>query len=506
MSLKFDQCLPLSSSHTGRWDTAKVEVLSKNCTQPYHTHLPWRSLYADSDIISLSEHGKNRGKSIKEWPALVGLTNEGSDYSDDLPRKSYLDNAVAGHDAPGKRIIDVTTLGNLCVDIVLKVPSLPPSSFQEKLAYMQKLSESSPDEKFWEAGGNSNFAIAAARLGLHCTALGHVGDEKYGSFLHQVLEKEGVQVVRLEEGGNAREETLLCWVLIDPDHRHGFCSRFDFNKDPAFKWIKELPVSAKEVIQRSKVLFCNGFLFDELSPDVIASTVDFARETGCVVFFDPGPRGKSLFQGPADQQHALHKLLSSSDVLLLTADEAEALTGLADPVLSAKILLDRGQCTKWVIVKMGEKGCLMTTTHGIYQVPAFKVDVKDTVGCGDSFAAAIALGYNRGLPVASTLALANAVGAATAMGCGAGRNVATLNDVLNILLSSKVCGEGDENGKMQAFSMEELMTVGMTELGKKASTSGHTSLSMPFHMVTREAVNLLMDSVQSCSKASTGSA
>lgn len=61
------------------------------------------------------------------------------------------------------------------------------------------------------------------------------------------------------------------------------------------------------------------------------------------------------------------------------------------------------------------------------------MDVKDTVGCGDSFAAAIVLGYTRGVPVATTLALANAVGAATAMGCGAGRNVASSTSVLKIL-------------------------------------------------------------------------
>jgi len=46
------------------------------------------------------------------------------------------------------------------------------------------------------------------------------------------------------------------------------------------------------------------------------------------------------------------------------------------------------------------------------------VPVQDTVGCGDSFAAAVALGFTRGHGPEATLALANAVGAATAMGRG----------------------------------------------------------------------------------------
>lgn len=44
--------------------------------------------------------------------------------------------------------------------------------------------------------------------------------------------------------------------------------------------------------------------------------------------------------------------------------------------------------------------------------------MQDTVGCGDSFAAAVALGFTRGHGPEATLALANAVGAATAMGRG----------------------------------------------------------------------------------------
>jgi hypothetical protein len=54
-----------------------------------------------------------------------------------------------------------------------------------------------------------------------------------------------------------------------------------------------------------------------------------------------------------------------------------------------------------------------------------QVDVRDTVGCGDSFASAIVLGYISGRSEQATLTLANAVGAATATGTGAGRNVAS---------------------------------------------------------------------------------
>lgn len=50
--------------------------------------------------------------------------------------------------------------------------------------------------------------------------------------------------------------------------------------------------------------------------------------------------------------------------------------------------------------------------------------------------AAIAFGFIHDLPLSYTLTLANAVGAATAMGCGAGRNVASLRKVLELLKES----------------------------------------------------------------------
>lgn len=59
--------------------------------------------------------------------------------------------------------------------------------------------------------------------------------------------------------------------------------------------------------------------------------------------------------------------------------------------------------------------------------------MKDTVGCGDSFAAAIVMGFCRTHDVRATLLLANAVGAATATGRGGGTNVARADTVMLLL-------------------------------------------------------------------------
>jgi len=54
---------------------------------------------------------------------------------------------------------------------------------------------------------------------------------------------------------------------------------------------------------------------------VIASSINCTIDAGTAVFFDPGPRGKSLLNGTLDEQRALEHALRLSDVLLLTSDE-----------------------------------------------------------------------------------------------------------------------------------------------------------------------------------------
>lgn len=62
--------------------------------------------------------------------------------------------------------------------------------------------------------------------------MGHIGDEIYGRFLLDVLQEEGIGMVRMNEDSEAAREcialyqTLLCWVLVDPFQRHGFCRYF----------------------------------------------------------------------------------------------------------------------------------------------------------------------------------------------------------------------------------------------------------------------------------------
>ena len=161
---------------------------------------------------------------------------------------------------------------------------------------------------------------------------------------------------------------------------------------------------------------------------------------------------------------AIYVNVNNIYIVLMTEEEAGAVVGTEDAAEAARILMSRADARmSWCIVKQGERGALLgdRTSGRVYHQEGYQVEVEDTVGCGDSFAAAITLGFRlcrRGeTDVESTLALAGAVGAATAMGEGAGRNVADVARIRGILERST---RGNASRKVQgALAMIDNQTT-----------------------------------------------
>ncbi|KAK9847380.1 hypothetical protein WJX84_011336 [Apatococcus fuscideae] len=329
---------------------------------------------------------------------------------------------------------DLVAVSNICVDVVLKVDQLPPL---ESINRRQLLAErtaalaDTPDRSAWEVGGSCNVAIAAARLGLSVATCGNIPSDVYGHFLSDILQAEGIHenaAIASPEDFPTLRETLLVLTFVAPGGKHAFCSRYDLGPWPLLKGIGTLAEHAHQIMAKARAVIFNGFVFDELPPHVVAAAAQQAQRAGAAIFFDPGPRAFSLQEGP--RRAALDSILDIANVVLMTEEEALAVTGKSDPSEAAKTLLTRqpGRI-QWVVIKLGRMGSeLHMHSQAIFQ-PGFKVELKDSVGCGDSMAAAIAMGFIRQRCPSATLTLANAVGGATAMGFGAGRSVACRHDV-----------------------------------------------------------------------------
>ena len=310
------------------------------------------------------------------------------------------------------------------------------------------------------------------------------------------------------------DATLLCYVLVDTAGSHAFVSRFDFNTAAihAAGGAEALPVNAlRAQLAGSRALFLNGYAFDEFPGLALLAATEAARSEGCALLFDPGPRASHLLALAAkrggggqsdgdlgdvsdgscdgvtgsddvtrDETMATRALLAGADVLLLTEEEAADVTGIAGDNRAAAIALlnnggggggDEWPHERWVIIKRGAMGAMLARRGGegegegegaggieTFESTAFAVDVRDTVGCGDSFAGALATAYLAGAHPSTALAMANAMGAATASAPGAGRNVGT-HAAVRALLARRASGddaraaEGDRSTAADALEL-----------------------------------------------------
>ena len=83
--------------------------------------------------------------------------------------------------------LDVVTVGDSVVDILIPVPRFPAGNEDSVVG----------EGMTWQLGGASNFLIQASRLGLAAGIVDCVGDDDLGVFFVEGLRSEGVDVSRI---------------------------------------------------------------------------------------------------------------------------------------------------------------------------------------------------------------------------------------------------------------------------------------------------------------------
>ena len=306
---------------------------------------------------------------------------------------------------------DLIILGDLVADVIIPIERLPLAALQHGWA----------EGLFVEPGGAGNGLVAARRMGLHTATLGSIGPDRYGAEMIELLKAEGVVADHVLVCGD--RQTVVCIVMTDTLGQHVYLGV----KDKIGYW--PFPAEWHGVIERSRALFTDGYTVrDVLRPSDLLAALASARRGGAPVFFDPGP--SITFIAP----ELIAQVLAATDVLLLTDDEAEYLCQARDRAGMARELLARGPGT--VVIKHGAEGCSVTTASERITHPGFPVEMVDTVGAGDSFAAAFIAGWLRGGSLADCAALANAMGALVVTQRGAGTRIPPRERLLDLLVDA----------------------------------------------------------------------
>lgn len=284
----------------------------------------------------------------------------------------------------------VLVIGELNVDIVLSGVSSPPVLGSEVLA----------DEMRMVLGSASAiFASGVARLGHAVGFVGKTGDDDFGRFCRDALREAGISTDNLLLSERPTGATIVLSTRTDRALVTHLGAIADLGYD-------DLPPN---LFQGYKHLHLTSYFLQERLRAAFPRLMREAKASGLTVSFDPN-------SDPAQAwAPEIWEVMRIPDVVFVNEGEAQALTGTTDLREALTILAERTMCT---VVKQGGQGA--TAVRGAERLHAgtYRVDVADTTGAGDSFAAGFVHGLLTRRPLRECLLLANATGALSTTGVG----------------------------------------------------------------------------------------
>ena len=257
--------------------------------------------------------------------------------------------------------MDVTALGELLIDFT-------PCG---KSAAGQQMFEQNP------GGAPANVLTCLSRCGKQVALIGKVGQDMHGRFLRSTMEANGICTEGLLEDPDVF--TTLAFVGLSETGERSF----SFARKPGADTCLRPEEVKEEIITKSRVFHLGSLsLTAEPARSATFHALNVARENGCIISYDPNYRAP-LWESREIAMEGMRSVLSYVDVMKLSDEETELLTGVKEPVQAAGKLLSMG--IKIVAVTLGEEGALICTSKGERHVSGYKAQVVDTTGAGDSF-------------------------------------------------------------------------------------------------------------------------
>ncbi len=262
----------------------------------------------------------------------------------------------------GTETLDVVVVGDVMVD-VLAVMSGPLARGSD-----------TPSAVATAGGGSAaNVAVWLAAQGVPTSYVGRVGDDALGRESVAGLTDRGVTAWVSTEPDLT---TGTCIVLVEPGGERSMLPDAGAN---ATLTAADLPQRA---FRPGGHLHLSGYtLLNPGSRDAGLAALSMAAAADMTVSVDPSSAAPLAELGAA----RFLSMTRGVDLLLANRDEAAVLAGTSDPHLAAQQL---GDTYREVVVKLGADGAMWQQGFIGASAPAERgVDVVDTTGAGDAFAA-----------------------------------------------------------------------------------------------------------------------
>ena len=220
-------------------------------------------------------------------------------------------------------------------------------------------------------GKGANQATALKKLGVNVKMVGKVADDTNGVSLINNLKSIGIDTSAITTDGDV---TGLAVIMLDSEGRNRIVVYEGANAQID-------PKTASEAIDNTLDLLLVQF---ETNEEAVVATINKAIKENIITVVDCGPA----------KNFCLEKM---QGVTVITPNESEtqALTGISpdneESILSASKILKERSKAKYVVLKLGSRGCSVWDGKTLKILPPYPSNVVDTTAAGDCFTAAMAL-------------------------------------------------------------------------------------------------------------------
>jgi len=253
----------------------------------------------------------------------------------------------------------------------------------------------------YSAGGKGlNVARVAAIAGEEVCATGFVGGHA-GSYIKEELQRQGIRSDFVHIKGESRS----CINIYDEASK----SQTEILEPGApvtQSDLEQMLQKYRQLIKECNLVAISGSVPAGADAGIYVQMIEIARHHGIRVIVDTSGR-------------LLEEAIKSRPYMIKpNIDEIRMLTGKAmdsrEELLEAAMQLYQSGI-ELVVVSCGGEGSLIVSREGVYRAVPPRVELVNTVGCGDSLVAGFAVGLCRQMPIEETIKLATAISAANAM-------------------------------------------------------------------------------------------